>query len=135
MSIFQLFELFFYSLERLFFVLEYPKPHFRGLYCLKYKWWENGHFLDQNHGLLLLEKSQFSIFWSSCFYSLERRFYVLKYPKLHFPGQYCLKKKKWKYGQFLTKTWVNPFGKILIFWVLNLLFLKPRKAFFRSGIS
>ena len=30
-------EYFFYSLERRFFVLEYHKTHFPGLYCLKKK--------------------------------------------------------------------------------------------------
>ena len=35
-SIFGLFKLFFlYRLEKRFFVLEYCKTHFRGLYCLK----------------------------------------------------------------------------------------------------
>ena len=37
MSIFRLFELFFYSLERPLFVLEYRKRHFPGPYCLKNK--------------------------------------------------------------------------------------------------
>ena len=35
MSIFRLFERLFYSLERCFFVVEYRKRHFPGLYCLK----------------------------------------------------------------------------------------------------
>ena len=36
MSIFRLFKLvFFYSLERRFFVLEYRKGHFTGLHCLE----------------------------------------------------------------------------------------------------
>ena len=37
MSIFRLFEPFFYSLKRCFFVLEYRKRRFPGLYCLKKK--------------------------------------------------------------------------------------------------
>ena len=40
----------FYSLERRFFVLEYRKTYFRGLYCLK-KNLETWPLLDQNHGL------------------------------------------------------------------------------------
>ena len=41
----------------------------------------------------------FSTFWSCCFYSLERRLFVLEYRKRHFPGLYCLKKKfeKWPF--------------------------------------
>ena len=49
---------------------------------------------DQNHGLTTLEKSQFFFtVLTYCFYSLERRFFLLKYRKTHFPGLYCLKKK------------------------------------------
>ena len=59
MSIFPVFELlYFYSLERRFFVLEYRKRHFPGLYCLKKKL-EKWQFLDQNHGLTPFEKCQF----------------------------------------------------------------------------
>ena len=60
MSIFSSFWTFcFYSLERRFFVVEYRKKHFPGLYCLKKKNPKNGHFLDQNHALTPLEKCQF----------------------------------------------------------------------------
>ena len=45
MSIFQLFELVVFIAEKgVFFVLEYRKRHFPGLYCLKKKGWKNGHF-------------------------------------------------------------------------------------------
>ena len=60
MSIFRLFELLvFYSQERHFFVLEYRKRHFPGLYYLKKKSLEKWPFFDQTHGLTPLEKSQF----------------------------------------------------------------------------
>ena len=36
---------------------------------------------------------------------------------------------------FKPKTWVNPFGKMAIFRLFELLFSQPRKAFFRSRIS
>ena len=36
---------------------------------------------------------------------------------------------------FRPKPWVNPFGKMSIFYFLNFLFLKLRKVFFRSRIS
>ena len=42
--------------RKAFFVLEYHTIHFPGLYCVKNKSWNNGHFLDQNHGLTPLEK-------------------------------------------------------------------------------
>ena len=51
MSIFRLFELLvFYSQERHFFVLEYRKTHFPGLYCLKKKAWKNRYFSTKTMG-------------------------------------------------------------------------------------
>ena len=55
-----------YSLERYFFVLEYHKRHFPGLYCLK-KRLEKRPFLDQNHGLTPLEKWKFFDFLNFLF--------------------------------------------------------------------
>ena len=73
----------------------------------------------------------FSTFSTSCFYSLERRFFVLEYCKRHFPGLQCLKKKSWKNGHFSTKTMGYPlWKKIQFFDFLNFLFLQPRKEFF-----
>ena len=146
----------FYSLERRFFVLEYRKTHFTGLYCVKRSSWKKGHFwaktplakcqffdflnflffgLERRFfvlkyckthftALLCLKKELakiaiivqkpwvnpfwqnaiFATFWTSCFYNLERRSFVLEYPKRHFPGPYCLKKRSWKNGLFWTKT-------------------------------
>ena len=131
MSIFRVFEpLFFFSLERRFFVLEYHKTHFSCLYCLKKKL-EEWPFLNQNHGLTPLEKCEFSTFRTSCFDSLERRFFVLEYYKRHFPSLYCLKKESWKNGHF----WSKPLEKCQFFQFLNFLFFQPRKAFFCSRIS
>ena len=60
MSIFRLFNLFFFFLawKGVFFVLEYHKTHFTGLYCLKKEKLEKWKILDQNHGLTPLEKCQ-----------------------------------------------------------------------------
>ena len=118
MSIFWLFERLFYSLERCFFVVEYRKRHFPGLYCLKKICWKNGHFFFQNHGLTSLEKCQFFDFLKFFFYSLKRCFFLLKYRKRRFPGLYCLKKKleKWK---FLDQS--HGFGKMSIFRLFELL--------------
>ena len=57
-SIFRLFELLFYGLERLFFLLECCKTHFSVLYCPKKKM-EKWPFFDENYWLIPLEKSQF----------------------------------------------------------------------------
>ena len=48
--------------RKAFFVLEYPKIHFRSLHCLKKKTLVKWPFLDQNHGLTPLENCQFSDF-------------------------------------------------------------------------
>ena len=82
---------------------------------------EKRPFLNTNHGLTPLEKLPFSTFSTVCFYSLERRFFVLEYRKRHFPGLYCLKKKVGKMAIFGPKPWVNPFGKMSIFRLFELL--------------
>ena len=112
----------FYGLERRFFVLEYLKKHFPGLYWLKKKL-QKGPFLDQNYGLTCSEKCQFFDFLNLLFKSLKRRFSVLEYRKRHFPILSCLKKKKCgKMAIFGPKPWVNPLGKISSFRLFELLF-------------
>ena len=78
---------------------------------------EKWPFLDQNDGLTPIygKNVNFSTFWTSCFYSLERRFLVLKHRKRHFPGLYSLKKKIEKMAIFRPKALLNPFGKMSIF--------------------
>ena len=94
----------FYSLERRFFVLEYRKTLFPGLYCPKKGSCINGHFWTKTMGQPLWKNCNFLTFLTFCFYSLERRFFVVEYRKRHFPGLFCLKKKNWENGQFWTKT-------------------------------
>ena len=74
--------------------------------------------------------SIFLTFWTSCFYSLERRFFVLEYRKRHFPGLYCLKKKVGKMAIFGQKPWVNPFGKMSIFRLFELVVFIAQKGHF-----
>ena len=107
----------FYRLKKRFFVLEYHKIHFPSLYCLKKKKFGKWPFLDQNHKLTPLEKCQFFNFLIFFFYSLERRFFVLRYHKINFSSLYCLKKKNGKMAIFGPKLWLNPFAKMSIFWL------------------
>ena len=73
---------------------------------------EKWPFLDLNLALTLLgKKGNFSTFWTSCFYRLERTFFFLEYPKRHIADLYCLKKRSWKNGNFWTKTFGWPFWK------------------------
>ena len=65
--------------------------------------------------------SIFKKFWTSCFYSLEKRFFVVEYRKRHFPNLNYLKKKVGKMAIFGPKPWVDPFGKSSIFWHFALL--------------
>ena len=119
-SIFWVFEvLFFDSLERRFFVLEYRKRDFCGLYFVKKKELKKWPFLGQNHEFW--KNVNFSTFWTSCFYSLVRRFFVLEYRKKLFPNQYCLTKKIGKMAILGPKPWVNPFEKMSIFRLFGLL--------------
>ena len=87
-------------------------------------------FLDNNHGFTPLENVNFSSFQSFCFYSLERRFFVLECRKRHFPSLYFLKKKIGKIGIIWTKPWVKPFKKMWIFGLFELLVVVVYKSVF-----
>ena len=50
-------------------------------------------------------------------------FFVLEYRKRHFPGLYYLKIKLGKMAIFGQKPWVNPFEKMSIFRLFELLVL------------
>ena len=77
-----------------------------------------------------LEKWPFFYFLNFFFYSLERRFFVLEYHKRYFPGLYCRKKKVGKMAIFGPKQWVNPFGKMSIFRLFELLVFIAQKGVF-----
>ena len=126
----------FYSLEKRFFFLEYRKRHFPGLYYLKKKVGKMAFFWSKTMGYPLGKKANLSTFWTSCFYGLEKRFFVLEYRKRHFPGLYYLKKKSGKMAIFGAKPWVIPLGKMSIFstfWISCFYGLERR--FFYSRIS
>ena len=72
-------------------------------------------------GQPLWKNVNFWTFWTSCFYSLERRFFFLEYYKRHFPSLYCLKKKGGKMAILRPKPWVNPFEKLSVFGLFRLL--------------
>ena len=79
----------------------------------------------------LLEKM--SIFRRSeilVFIAFKGVFFVLEYHKRHFPGLYCLQKKVGKMIIFGLKPWVNPFAKISIFRLFQLLFFIALKGVF-----
>ena len=121
----------FYSLEWRFFVLEYSKRHFPGLYCLK-KIGKMAIFGPKPWVKPFWKNVNFSTFWTSCFYSLERRFYFPEYRKRHFPGLYYIKKKKKmeKWPFLGPKPWVNPLEKSQFLDFLNVFFYSLEMRFF-----
>ena len=108
----------FHSLERRFFLREYRKTYFSGLYCLKKKVEKMAFFGP---------KPPFFTFW---FFASDRRFFVLEYRKCHFPGPYCLQQRNCKNGHFSTNPWVNPFRIMAIFWRFKLFFYSLERRFF-----
>ena len=71
----------------------------------------------------LLKNINFLTFSTSCFYSLERRFFVLEYRKRYFPGLYCLKNKVGKMAILDKKNWLTHLEKYQFFDFFNLVFL------------
>ena len=122
MSIFRLLDPFcFYSLECRFCRSRILYETFSWPILPKNKKWKNGHFWTKTMGYPLCKNVNFSTFWASCCYSVERRFFVLEYHKRHLPGLYCLKKHLEKWNVFGPKQWVNPFGKMSNFPLFKLL--------------
>ena len=81
-------------------------------------------------GSPLWKNVNFVNFWTSCFYNLERLFFVLEYRKRHFFGLYCLKNKVGKMAILGPKPWINPFGKMSIFRVFEPSFFYSLKRCF-----
>ena len=66
----------------------------------------------------------FSTFWTSCFYSLNWRFFILEYRKTHFPGLFRPKKKNMEKWPILDQNHgLTPLQKSHFFHFLNMLFL------------
>ena len=124
MSIFRLFKLLVFIAQKgvFFFVLEYHRIHFPGLYCLKKKL-EKWPFLDQNNGLTPLEKCYFFDFLNFLF---NVEFIV---HRIHFPSLYCVKKKKLEKWPFVDQNHgLTPCGKMSIFGLYQLLVFLAQKG-------
>ena len=112
----------FYSLQARFFVLEYRKRPFPGLYCLNKKVAKMA-IIGPKPWVTPLEQCQFFDFFNFLFDSLERSFFVLEYRKRHFPGLSCLKKKSEKWPFLNQNHGLNPLETCQFFDFLNFLFL------------
>ena len=135
MSIFQLLELLVFIAQKCVFSFQNIVKDIFLVYIAKKKKLEKWQFLDKNHGLTPLKKSQFFDFLNFLFLQPRKAFFVLDYRKRHFPYLYCLKKKIGKMAIFGTKPWVNPFGQMSIFRLYKLLFFIAQKGVFLSRIS
>ena len=112
----------FYSIKKCFFVLEYRKRYFPVLYCLK----KVGKLSIFRPKPCVNPFGKMSIFWLFelfCFFSLERRFFVLEYRQI-FSWPILPKKKKLENWPFLDQNHgLTPLEKCQFFDFLNFLFL------------
>ena len=132
MSIFGLFGLLvFIDQKGVFSFQNIIKDIFLAYIAEKKRSWKSGHFWTKT----LSKSVNFQTFGTFCFQSLERRFLVLEYHKRHFPGIYHLKKNLEKMPFLDQNHGFTPQQKCQFLDILDLLFLQPKKAFFRSRIS
>ena len=130
-SIFRLFELLVFIAQKGIFSFQNIVKDIFWSILPKKKNFEKWPFLDQNNGLTPSEKCQFFDFLNFLFfYSLDRLFFVLEYRKRCFPGVYCIGRKVGKISMFGPIPLVNPFGKMSIFRLFELLVFIAQKAIF-----
>ena len=126
----------FYSLERRFFILEYPKRHFPGLYCLKKKSWKNDQFWTKNHGLTRLEKQSISRLFGLVVFIAQKDVFLFQNIIKDIFMAYIAYKKKLEKWPFLDQNHgLTPLEKCQFFDFLDFMILQPRKVFFPSRIS
>ena len=117
----------FLQLRKTFFLsrilLGYHKTHFPGQYCLKKKTKKIAHFgpkLWTNP----FEKSQFFDFLNFLFFKPKKPFLHSRISQNTFSWPILPYKKTWKIANFSWKPWTNPFEKISIFRLFELLVFK-----------
>ena len=131
MSIFRVFELVVFIAQKcVFFVLEYRKRHFPGLYCQKKKVGKMAIFGAKPWVNPFGKMSIFRPFELVVFIAQKGVFFLLEYCKRHFPGLYCQKKKVGKMAIFGAKPSVNHFGKMSIFRLFELVVFIAQKGVF-----
>ena len=122
MGIFGVFDLLVLIAKKgVFFVVEYRKRHFFGLYSLNKKFGKMAILGLKPWVNPFGKMSSFGLFELLVFIAQKRSFLVLKYLKKHSPDLYCLKQKVEKMAIFGPKPWVNPFGKMSDFGLFKLL--------------
>ena len=116
--------LFFYSLKRCFFVLEYRKRRFPGLYCLKKKVGKMAIFRPKPW-INPSEKLSIFRFFFYFFFCQPIKVFCFKDIFLCYIAD---KKKDGKMGVFGPKPWVNPLGKMSISRLFEVLVFLAQKG-------
>ena len=129
MSIFRLFQLLVFIAQTVvFFGLQYRKRQLPGPYCLKNKVGKMAIF-GQKPWVNPFEKM-------SIFRLFQLPVFIAQKGERYFSGLYCLKKKVGKMAIFGKKNHgLTPLEKCQFFYFFKLLFLYPKKTFFRCRIS
>ena len=133
---FNLLNLFFYSIERRFFVVEYRKGHFPMLYCRKQKDGKMAIFRPKPWINSFQKMSIFFDFFVLLFFIAQKGVLCFQNIVRDIFLCYIAEKKKHEKGQFLVQNHgLTSLEKYLFFDFLNFLLFWPRAAFFCSRIS
>ena len=132
---FDFFNFFFLQPKKAFFCFRISQNTFSGTILHLKKNMEKVPFLDQNHGLTPLEKSQFFHFLNFLFFIGQKGVFLFqKIVKHIFLAYIAYKKDVEKWPFFEQNHWLTPLEKSPFFNSFNVLFLQARKAFFCSRI-
>ena len=111
-----LWELYLWDAKSIIFYPEYQRMFLSGFFGSKKNIWKKGRFFDKNHGLTLLQKSDFfSTFWELHFWGPKNFFFYPEYQKMFLYGFLLKKKHIRKRSIFWQKPWTNPFAKCRFF--------------------
>ena len=110
MSIYTFWTFCLYSLESRFFVLEYRRGHFPGLFCLKKKGRKMAIFIPKPWVNPFGKTSIYVDFWNFFFLKPRKAFFCFGISWKKFSYLILPKRKSWKNGHFWTKTMGHPLG-------------------------
>ena len=130
MSIFRLLELVLFIAQKVVFSFQNIVKDIFLAYIAKKKKLENRPFLDQNHGLTPLKERQFFYFMNLFFLQCRKAFFRSRISYKTFSQFILPKKKVGKSVIFGPKPQGNPFQKLSIFWLFELLLFIVQKGVF-----
>ena len=121
MSSFRLFELLIFVVQKgIFFILEYRKRYFPGLYCIRRNVGKISIFGPIPQVNPFGKMSIFRLFELLLFIAQKGIFFILEYRKRHFLVYIAFNKRVGKMAIFEPKPWANPFRKMSIFRLFEL---------------